>query len=138
VTSAPPPAPAAAPAAVISAPPAVEAPALTAERAGELLQRYKASLEAKSLEQLKRLWPSLGGAAETALRQEFQHATRISVGISDIQASASSGSGRITFVRSYGLVTVDGQRLQSTSLATMEVHRSGDVWLIDSIQFTPR
>jgi serine/threonine-protein kinase len=138
VTSAPPPAPASSSAPPVSAPAAVEAPTLTAERAGELLQRYKASLEAKSLDQLKRLWPSLGGAAEAALRQEFQHATRISVGISDIQASASSGSGRITFVRNYGLVTVDGQRLQSTSLATMEVHRAGDTWLIDSIQFTPR
>jgi eukaryotic-like serine/threonine-protein kinase len=137
-TSAPPPTPATSSAPAVSKPAAVEAPTLTAERAAELLQRYKASLEAKSLDQLKRLWPSLGGAPEAALRQEFQHATRISVGISDIQVSASAGSGRITFVRSYGLVTVDGQRPQSTSLATMDVHRTGDVWLIDSIQFTPR
>ena len=103
-----------------------------------MLERYKAALEARSLDQLKRIWPSLGGSAEAALRQEFQHASRIAVDISEPQVAASGTTGRVTFVRRYSLLTEDGQRLQSTSQATMDVHRSGDAWLIDSISFTPR
>jgi len=118
--------------------PAVEPPPLSRERANELLERYKAALEAKSLDQLKRIWPSLGGAAEAALRQEFQHASRIAVDISEPQVSASGTTARISFVRRYSLLTEDGQRLQSTSQAAMDVHRSGDAWLIDSLRFTPR
>jgi serine/threonine-protein kinase len=121
-----------------AAAPTVETPTLSADRANDVLQRYKAALEARSFDQLKRIWPSLGGAAEAAVRQEFQHATRITVDISDIQASATGSTGRITFIRGYSLVTTDGQRLQSTSHAAMEVHRSGDTWLIDSIRFTPQ
>jgi hypothetical protein len=118
--------------------PTVEAPTLSAERANDLLRRYKAALEAKSLDQLKRIWPSLGGAAETGVRQDFQNASRISVDVSDVEASATGSTGRITFIRHYSLVTTDGQRPQSTSRAVMEVHRSGDAWLIDSIRFTPQ
>jgi hypothetical protein len=119
-------------------PTAVEAPSLSAERATELLQRYKASLEARNLEQLKRIWPSLTGPAEAAVRDEFQHAARITVEISDPRVSATASTGRIIFVRSYSVVTVDGQRLQSTSQATMDVRRSGDTWLVESIRFPPR
>jgi serine/threonine-protein kinase len=119
-------------------PAAAEAPSLSNERAAELLQRYKASLEARNIEQLKRIWPSLAGPAEVAVRQEFEHAARITVGISDPQVSATASAGHITFVRRYNLVTVDGQRLQSNSMATMDVRRSGDAWLIESIRFTTR
>jgi hypothetical protein len=103
-----------------------------------LLERYKAALEAKSVDQLRRIWPSLGGTAETALRREFQHASRITVDISELQVSPNGATGRMTFVRRYSILTDDGQRLQRTSQATMDVHRSGDTWLIDSIGFTPR
>jgi hypothetical protein len=119
-------------------PTAAEAPSLSAERATELLQRYKASLEARNLDQLKRIWPSLTGQAEAAVRDEFQHAARITVEISDPRVSATASTGRIIFVRSYSVVTVDGQRLQSTSQATMDVRRSGDTWLVESIRFPPR
>jgi serine/threonine-protein kinase len=119
-------------------PTAAEAPSLSTERATELLQRYKASLEARNLEQLKRIWPSLTGPAEAAVRDEFQHAARITVEISDPRVSATASTGRIIFVRSYSVVTVDGQRLQSTSQATMDVRRSGDTWLVESIRFPPR
>ena len=85
------------------------------ERITDLVGRYKEALESRNLEQLKRLWPSLGGAAETALRQEFAHAPQIAVGITDRQISVSGNAGSVSFMRSYGLVTVEGQRLQSTS-----------------------
>jgi hypothetical protein len=137
VPQAAPPAPPAVTSQPTTSPTAAEAP-LSIERATELLQRYKTSLEARNIEQLKRIWPSLAGPAEVAVRQEFEHAARITVGISDPQVSATASAGHITFVRSYNLVTVDGQRLQSNSQATMDVRRSGDAWLIESIRFTTR
>ena len=87
---------------------------------------------------MKQLWPGLGGASETAIRDEFQHASRISVDISSPQITLSGGTGRVTFVRNYSLVTVDGQRLQSSSNVTMDVRRAGAGWVIESVRFSPR
>ncbi|MEP6593423.1 MAG: hypothetical protein ABJC51_07015, partial [Acidobacteriota bacterium] len=138
-TSQPTPAPAvlSAPAAAPGAEPAAAAPAAE-ERIGELLGHYKEALESRSFDQLKRLWPSLSGAAEAAIRQEFQHAVRITVDIIDPQISVSGGSGRVGFIRRYSLVTVEGQHLQSTASAVIEVKRAGAAWVIERIRFTPR
>jgi hypothetical protein len=133
------PSPAAPPPAASATTPAPEtAQPAAEERIAGLLANYKEALESKSFDQLKRLWPSLSGGAETAMRQEFQHAARITVEIVDPQISVSGGSGRVSFIRRYSLVTVEGQRLQSTSSAVMEVKRAGNNWVIDGIRFTPR
>ena len=123
---------------IVSPPPAVE----TAQSAGaeeriiDLVGRYKEALESRNLDHVKRLWPSLGGAAEVALRKEFAHARQIAVGISDRQISVSGNAGRVSFVRNYSILTVEGQRLQSTSQAVMEVHRAGNSWVVDAISFS--
>ena len=44
------------------------------ERIQELLSRYKSAMESRSLEDLKRIWPGLGGAQLDALRRQFQEA----------------------------------------------------------------
>jgi ketosteroid isomerase-like protein len=124
-----------------AAPPVQAAPSADAgpsaeDRISELLNRYKEALEAKDLNALKRSWPSLGGSAENAIRQEFQHASQISVRIDDAHISVSGNSGKATFLRHYSVVTVEGQRLQSTARATMDVRRAGAVWVIDSLKFT--
>ena len=80
----------------------------------------------------------MSGGAESAIRQEFQHAARITVEIADPQISVSGGSGRVSFIRKYSLVTVEGQPLHSTSTAVMDVRRAGNTWVIDAIRFTPR
>ncbi len=108
------------------------------ERVSDLLSRYREALEARNLDRLKQLWPSLSGAPETAIREEFQHANRISVEIASPQISLSGGSGRVTFIRNYSLATVDGQRLQSSSHVTMEVRRAASGWVIESVRFSPR
>lgn len=108
------------------------------ERLTALLGRYREALEARNLDQLKQIWPSLGGAAEAAIRQEFQHASRISVDIESPRISLTGATGRIGFVRQYRLTTVEGQQLQSTSLVTMNVRRSGPGWVIDGVRFSPR
>jgi hypothetical protein len=106
------------------------------ERLLELLGHYKQALEARNLDQLKRWWPSLGGSSENAIRQEFQHASAITVVIEEPHITVTGNTGKISFVRRYSLVTVDGQRLQSTTRASMDVRRSGNTWVIDSLRFS--
>lgn len=88
------------------------------------------------MEQLKRIWPSLKGASENGIRDNFQNATSISVEISNPQISVSGASGRVTFTRHYSLVMEDGKRPQSTNDAVMDVRRIGATWVIESIRFT--
>src|SRR5262249_5636422 len=79
------------------------------------LSRYRPALEARSLASLKRLWPSLGGAQQDAIKDDFDHASRIDVQIVDPQITASGGTGTVSFIRRYEQVTVDGQKLRSQS-----------------------
>jgi DNA-binding transcriptional regulator YbjK len=109
------------------------------ERIQELLSRYKSAMESRSLEDLKRIWPGLGGAQVEALRRQFQEAQSITVDIIDphIQLTGATGTaGTVTFVRHY-VVTFSGQTKpeQSDSRTVMEVRRSGNAWVIDNIRF---
>jgi serine/threonine protein kinase len=128
------------PSAIVNSPPADETaqPAAAEDRIIDLIGRYKDALESRNIDRVKRLWPSLGGAAETALRQEFEHSRQIAVGITDRQISVAGNAGSVSFVRSYSILTVEGQRLQSTSRAMMEVRRAGNNWVIDAIRFSPK
>ena len=103
-----------------------------------MIDRYKQALESRSIDQLKRLWPSLSGTAENAIRQEFQHTTRITVEITEPQISVSGGSATASFLRKYSLVTVEGQRLQTTTRAVMNLRRTGSGWVIGGIRFSER
>ena len=104
---------------------------------GQLLGQYENALESRSFDAVKRLWPGLSGPPADAIRNEFQHASRISVDILDPRISAKDSSGTVTFRRRYELVTVDGQRLRSETPATMEVRKTSGGWVIDSLRFSP-
>ena len=142
VPSAPPPAvPAPPPSATPAAQPSASPEALAALREaaiGELLTRYKSSIETRNLDALKRLWPGLAPSAQEAMRVEFQRATRISVDIVDPRVSGSGDAATINFIRRYEVLTVDGSRLQSESHATMDVRRTGGTWTIERIRFDSR
>lgn len=86
---------------------------------------------------MKRWWPSLSGSAEAAIRQEFQHASRITVAMDDIHIAVTGDAATVTFLRRYSLVTVEGQRLQRTTRATMEVRRAAAGWVIGALRFSP-
>jgi hypothetical protein len=103
----------------------------------DVLARYKAALEARSLDALKRLWPGLGGAQEAALLKEFQYATRISVEVVSPRIHVDGAAATATFVRRYELVTTDGQRLASASSTTMTLRRTPAGWVIDRLRFDP-
>lgn len=103
----------------------------------DLLGRYEAALESRSLDALKRVWPGLGGAQQTAISNEFQHASRIDVDIRDPRISVAGADGTVTFVRRYELQTVEGQRLRNDTRTTMTLRRTGSGWVIDDIRFEP-
>jgi hypothetical protein len=134
VPAPPPPKPAAQPAPAQSPEPP---PPSDQSLIAELLTRYESALEDRSLSALKRLWPGLGGAQESAIRNEFQHASRIEVEIASPRIEVTGGTASATFLRRYGLVTTDGQRLNSQSTTTMTLRRTAAGWVIDQIRFEP-
>jgi len=101
----------------------------------ELIRRYEQALEARSTDGLKRLWPSLPGSQEDAIRQNFTHARRIDVEISDIDISVSGQTAIATFLRRYQVVTDDNQRLLTISRTTLNARRNGGDWVIERVRF---
>jgi hypothetical protein len=112
-------------------------PASPTSGIGEVLDRYKAALESRSLDGLKRLWPGLRGAQESAIRTEFQNASSINVEIVNPQTTLRGTTATVTFVRRYQLETVDRQRLRTETRTTMHLQRSGNTWTIDQMTFEP-
>jgi hypothetical protein len=102
----------------------------------ELLAQYKAALEARSMDALRRVWPSLSGREQDAIRDQFRQARQITVDIIDPQISLSGGTGTVTFIRRYEVVTVEGLRPPRVeSRTTMDIRRNGGDWLIERIRF---
>jgi serine/threonine-protein kinase len=101
----------------------------------ELVRRYEQALESRSIDSLKRIWPSLQGAQETAVRQEFAQTRRIDVDIEGLEVSVSGSTAIVTFLRRYQLTTVDGQRPLTNSRTTMNARRVGGEWLIERVRF---
>jgi serine/threonine protein kinase len=124
-------------------PPAPVAPAPSPEAVAaarqaaieDVLNRYKAAVEGRNLEALKRIWP---GLPEEALRTEFRRDTKISVGIVDPRISAATtDTATVNFVRHYEVV-IEGDTHRSQSNATMELRRSGNSWIIERLRFDTR
>jgi serine/threonine protein kinase len=134
----PPVAPPSAPPAPATKPPA-ETPPPPSPTAGinELLDRYKRALESRNLESIKRLWPGIDRAQESAIRYEFQNTKSIEVEIVNPQITVTGTSATVQFIRRYRLHTVDGQRPETETRTTMSLHRNGTAWTIDQIRFDP-
>jgi hypothetical protein len=131
------PAPPAPPAARPSTAPAIppESPKSLEDGLRDLVRRYEQALESRNVDALKRLWPSLQGAQEEAIRQDFSNARRIDVEITNVSVDLNGATGVVTFVRRYQLLTVDGQRLLTNSRTTLNARRSGDEWVIERVRF---
>jgi eukaryotic-like serine/threonine-protein kinase len=125
VTRTPPPAPAL----PASSPRAVE------DEIRDLVRRYEQALEARSIDSLKRAWPSLQGAQEDAIRQDFANSRRIDVDIDGLAVTVTGAAATATFIRRYQVSTVDGQRLVTNSRTTMSARRAGNDWLIERVRF---
>ena len=104
----------------------------------ELLAQYKSALEARSLDAVKRVWPSLGGNQQDAIRDQFRQMRQITVDIIDPQISLSGTTGTVTFIRRYEVVTIEGLRPPRVeSRTTMDIRRNGGGWVIERIRFDP-
>jgi hypothetical protein len=114
-----------------------EPPAAAAAEEGvrDLVRRYEQALESRSIEALKTLWPSLSGAQEDAVRNEFLHARRIEVDVTIGDVSVAGATATVTFLRRYRLSTVDGQQLLRNSRTTLSARRAGSDWVIDRMRF---
>jgi len=123
---APPPAP-------LPTPPA-RAGAQAEEAIAAVLRQYVAALEARNVDALKRIWPSLGESQEKAFRTEFQNARDITVTIDSPRIEVQQDTATVTVVRHYRLQTRDGHRLQTDTRTTIAMRRSGSSWVIDTIR----
>jgi hypothetical protein len=101
----------------------------------DLVRRYEQALEARSIDSLKRAWPSLQGAQEDAIRQDFANSRRIDVDIDGLAVTVTGAAATATFIRRYQVSTVDGQRLVTNSRTTMSARRAGNDWLIERVRF---
>ena len=72
---------------------------------------------------------------EDAIRQNFTHARRIDVEISDIDISVSGQTAIATFLRRYQVFTDDNQRLLTNSRTTLNARRTGGDWVIERVRF---
>jgi eukaryotic-like serine/threonine-protein kinase len=101
----------------------------------ELLDRYKAALEGRSIDALRRIWPGMSRSQEAAMRSDFKNANRIRVEILGPQISVRGNNATVTFVRRYQLDTVEGQQHSADTRTTLTAHRDGSGWVIDQIRF---
>jgi serine/threonine protein kinase/tetratricopeptide (TPR) repeat protein len=135
------PPPAAAPASPLAqpAPDPAAANAAAESAVRDVLGRYELALESRSMEALKRIWPSLGGTQQSAIRNEFEHARRIDVDLVDPHISVSGATATVTFVRHYELLPVGGPLQRADTPATMTLRRTDGGWVIDQLRFgSPR
>jgi tetratricopeptide (TPR) repeat protein len=132
-----PPAPAPAPTTSSNPPPPTESSSRAAaeDAIREVLSRYESALESRSIDALKRVWPTLGGAQQGAIQNDFRNANQIRVEIIEPRIAMSGGSATVNFLRRYELMTVDNQRLSSDTPATMTLRRADGHWIIESIRF---
>jgi hypothetical protein len=99
----------------------------------EVIAQYVSGLASRSLPALKRIWPSLTGNQERAIRSEFDNARSVQARFSEPRVTVNGDTATVTGVREYNLVTQDGQRLSTVTRTTITLHRSGDAWLIDRV-----
>jgi hypothetical protein len=112
--------------------------ATPADEIGELLVRYKKAFEIRSLDEVKRIWPTLRTPFQEAIDREFRGSSRIGVDLLDPHVQVSGSIGTVRVVRRYDVLLAHGPRLHSDSymVLTVKAHDDG-VWLIDSVRFEP-
>jgi hypothetical protein len=94
---------------------------------------YVSGLESRNVAALKRVWPSLGGDQERALRTEFANARTVKALFHDPRITINDDTTTVTGLRSYGVETHDGQRLFATTQTTITLRRIDDVWVIEQV-----
>ena len=132
--------PVTAPPAVAPAPPPQAAPpaARTEENPQAAIQgvlaRYRAALESRDINALKRIWPALSGRQEDAIRNEFEHSRAIAVGLEGVDIRPAGNAATVTCRRSYAVTTADGQTLRTATTMVMTLSHRENAWTIEAIR----
>jgi len=133
---APPVAPQVAKATNLDQPARADAPSIAPQQAiHQVMQTYVGAMQARDLAALHRIWPSLGGAQERALRTEFENARSLEVSLSGERIEVRGDMATARALRQYVLRTADGNRLSTANATTFTLQRSGDSWIITNIAF---
>jgi hypothetical protein len=126
--------------------PAISASEPTENRAGaaetnvaairRVVAQYRDALESRDLGRLKRIWPTLAGRQEDAIRSEFDRARSIRVSLDGVDVKVNGASAAtVSCRRQYAVTLTDGQILNSTSKMTMTLFATNDAWTIDAIRY---
>jgi hypothetical protein len=99
----------------------------------EVIAQYVSGLENRSVPALKRVWPTLGGTQEQAIRTEFKNARTVQTLFKDPRITINGDVTTVTGLRVHSLVTQDGQRLSSMTKTTLTLRRDGGAWVIERI-----
>jgi ketosteroid isomerase-like protein len=100
----------------------------------EVIARYTGALQARSMEELRRLWPTMTAAQQRAIRSEFDNARSIRVEVINPHIEVGGDTATATFLRRYELLTSDGRRLQTDTKTTIVLRKTGGSWLIDDVR----
>jgi hypothetical protein len=102
-----------------------------------VIGQYVSALESKNLVALKKVWPSLGGNQERALRTEFAHARTVQAVFHNPRITINGDTTTVTGLRDYRLETQDGQNLSTTTTTTITLGRVNGEWLIQRVVHSP-
>jgi serine/threonine-protein kinase len=115
-----------------------ESAAASAEAAiRDVLGKYEAALEARSLDALRKIWPTMSNNQRALIRQEFEQARRIEVDIVEPHIAVAGTTATVLFVRHYEFQPVGGQPQRADTPTTMTLRRVDGAWVIESIRFAP-
>jgi hypothetical protein len=99
-----------------------------------VLARYRAALESRDINALKRIWPTLSGRQEDAIRNEFEHSRGIAVGLDGVDIRPTATGATMTGHRTYAVTTADGQTLRTATRMSMTLVRHDGAWTIETIR----
>ncbi len=99
----------------------------------ELLIRLEEAYASKDLEAFETIWPSLPVSRRDALEDSFRRATSIEVSFQLINAEFSGVTGVVVANRKDRWMMEDGSG-DSEIKVRIEVRRSGESWVIDSLE----
>jgi len=131
--------PVAAPAVAPAPPPQAAPPAARTEENPQaaiqgVLARYRAALESRDINALKRIWPVLSGRQEDAIRNEFEHSRAIVVGLEGVDIRPAGNAATVTCRRSYAVTTADGRTLRTATTMVMTLAHRENAWTIEAIR----
>ena len=99
----------------------------------KLLRRLEQAYETKDIEAFETIWPGLPESRRDALEDNFRRATAIEVSFQIIDSKFSGVTGVILANRKDHWIMKDGGG-DSEIKVRIEVRRSGEFWLIDSLE----